>query len=315
MTGKLYRRARAATYWYNFTEAFAYAALHRKTPDNCEYKRLRYGSEKKQYVNVCSRKDLEGEKKPALIYIHGGGWVSGITEMRDTYVAEWAKRGFFTASISYTYAPVKGFPAQLQEIFAAIDFILDRADEFGIDKSKIALAGESAGGYFILEAAAVSKDSSLLDKIGVSFRRKDDFDVKALVSHCGCFDLKNLLDKSKPQSKFFDIDTFVCGFLGMEPDEARAFLETEEGYYSYPHVTKDFPAAFIISACRDYLRFEARDLAESYESLGIKYGEYEGTGIIGQHAWTIATVLPKGKECFEKSFSFVSETLGLTGEK
>ena len=309
MNKKMLFHAAVAEKWYNFTECLAYVALHRPTPKNCDYEKIPYGKEKLQYINLCTRKNLKDVKKPLFIYIHGGGWISGITEMRDTYVANWAEKGFFTASISYTYAPEKVFPAQLKEIFTAIDLILDKADEYNFDTDKIVLAGESAGGYYILECAALAKDKCLYDKLGIDFRHRDSFDVKALVSHCGCFDLKNLLDKSKPQSKFFDMELMACSFLGMDPDEARAYLETPEGALSYPHVTEAFPPAFIISAAKDWLRFEAYDLAEQYEKAGIRYGTFEGTGIISQHAWTIATIVEKGRECFEKSYDFVKEIL------
>lgn len=311
MDRKLYIHGRAGTCWYNFTECLAYIALHRPTPKNCRYFRASYGSEKKQYINFCTRKDLEGQKKPLFIYIHGGGWISGITEMRDTYVANWAQKGFFTASISYSYAPVKVFPAQIKEVFTAIDLILDRAGEYGIDTDRIVLAGESAGGYYIMQVSAMAKDKTLFDKLGVEFRHKETFDVNALVSHCGCFDLKNLLDESKPQSKFPDMKLMACSYLGMSKDEAKAYLETEEGALSYPHVTADFPPAFIVRAAKDRLRFEALDLEEQYKALGIEYGTFEGTGIIAQHAWTIATIVQKGRDCFEQSYEFVKKVLGI----
>ena len=305
MNKGLYTHAKIATCWYNFTEGLAYLALHRPTPKTCEYSKIAYGSEKKQYINLCTRKDIRDEKKPLFIYIHGGGWISGITEMRDTYVANWAEKGFFTASISYTYAPGKVFPAQLKEIFTAIDLLFDKADEYNFDTDRIVLAGESAGGYYILECAALAKDKSLFDTLGIDFRHRDAFDVKALVSHCGCFDLKNLIDESKPQSKFFDINLMVCSFLGMDLSEAKAYLETPEGALSYPRVTKDFPPAFIVSAAKDHLRFEAYDLAKQYEDAGIRYETFEGTGIISQHAWTIATIVEKGRDCFNKAYDFV----------
>ncbi len=309
MDKKLYYRGKAGTVWYNFTECFAYVILHRKTPDNCFYEKVRYGSEKRQYINICSRKDLADVKKPVFIYIHGGGFVSGITEMRDTYVAEWAKKGFFTASISYTYAPDKVFPGQLHEIYAALDKIYELKDKYNIDLDNIVLAGESAGGYYILKLAEHACDKSLYDKLSIDFKNKDSFSVKALVSHCGCFDLKNLLDKSKNQSKFPDIKMMVTSFLGKPYDEAKKYLESEEGALSYPHITADFPPAFIIYAHNDYLRFEAFDFIEEYKKYGIDFAQFEGTGIISLHAWTLALVVEKGRDCFNKAFEYINNII------
>ena len=96
---RLYLRGIAGQLFYNSTEVAAYVLTYRPIPEDLEYtKKLQYGSEKYQYINTLTRKDLVAKKKPLFIYIHGGGWISGITEMRNAYVAEWAKKGFFAAS-------------------------------------------------------------------------------------------------------------------------------------------------------------------------------------------------------------------------
>ena len=306
---KVYYRGKIGTYWYNFTEGLAYVALHRPTPKSCDYFRVKYGNEKRQFINICTRKDLKNEKKPALIYVHGGGWISGITNMRDTYVANWADKGFFTASISYSYAPDKVYPAQLHEIFAALDFIYDKKDEYGFDADRLVLAGESAGGYYIMMLAAFALDKSLFDRFNINFRHKDEFSIKALVSHCGCFDLKNLIDENRLQSKFPDMKMMVPSYLGMKISDARTFLETEDGSLSYPHIKEGFPPAFIVWATRDYLRYEAFDFMEQYKKLGIPFEEFKADGIIGNHAWSIATIVEKGKICFEKAYDFVMKQI------
>ncbi len=306
MKKSVYVRGKIGMLWYNFTECFAYIALHRKTPDTLQYTpRVKYGSGRQQFLNLCTRKDTLNEKKPLFVYIHGGGWVSGITDMRDTYIANWAEKGFFTASIAYTYAPTKVYPAQLHEIFSAIDYIYDHADEWNIDTSKVVFAGESAGGYYIMYAALIATDKSYLDKLGINFKHREEFHIDALVSHCGCFNLPALIDENKQQSNFPDMKMFVTSFLGKDLDEAKAFLKTPEGELASPKVIDGFPPVFVVRCCRDWLRYEAMDLMEDLKAHNIPYGEFEGTGIIGNHAWSIATIVKKGRDCFDKSYDFV----------
>ena len=116
-------------YWYNFTEALVYALTVRPCPENLDYKIQIYDEGKQNKIYTYCRKDLKSKKKPLFIYIHGGGWVSGITPMRNRYIANWAEKGFFTASIGYTWAPDKVYPAQLFEVFKALDQILDTAEK------------------------------------------------------------------------------------------------------------------------------------------------------------------------------------------
>ncbi|MBQ4267902.1 MAG: alpha/beta hydrolase fold domain-containing protein, partial [Clostridia bacterium] len=116
MNKKLYLRSLAAQGWYNFTEGLVYMLVTRPTPENLIYeKKLKYGTDNLQYINTYCKKGTENQKKPLFIYIHGGGWLSGITEMRNRYAALWAEKGYFTASVSYNYAPQKTFPAPIQD--------------------------------------------------------------------------------------------------------------------------------------------------------------------------------------------------------
>ena len=308
MDKKLYLRGRIATPWYNFCELLAYALTYRPTPKSLIYeKRIKYGAEKKQYYNTYCRKDLVGTEKPLFVYVHGGGFISGITDMRNTYIQNFAKRGFFTASISYSYAPVKIYPTPLQGVCDAMDNILDKAKEKKYDPHNVVLCGESAGVYYIFMLAAIAADPTLADKIGVKFRHKDDIKIKAMVSHSGCYDLKKILDPAFPQSKYPDIKMMACSFVGKRYDDAVAFLNTPEGTLSYPHINASYPPTFFATGAKDHLRHESYDAMELYKQYDIPYAHYEGTGNLSAHAWTIVTVLKKGKECLEETFKFLEK--------
>lgn len=306
MDKKIYLRGKAGTYWYNFTEGLAYALTYKPTPKGIIYnKRIPYGGEKMQYYNTYCREDLLNEKKPLFIYVHGGGWVSGITDMRNTYIQNFAKLGFFTANISYTYAPDKVFPLALGEICKAVDKILDSAQMNNIDVGRIVVAGESAGVFYAFFLAALAADKSLAGKLGIDFKHIDDFKISALISHCGCINLPKLLDPACPQSHFPDMKMMVCSLLGKSYEESVKFLETEEGKLTYPQISEDFPPAFFTTAQYDKLRYEGYDMMREYAKFGIPYDAYEGTGIIGNHAWTIVTKFKKGRECLDKTLKFI----------
>lgn len=303
---RIYARGMIGQCWYNFTEALAYSLMYRPTPDELIYtKNLKYGEDKMQYIYTYSNKKLLNKKKPLFIYIHGGGWISGITEMRNAYISEWAKKGFFTASISYTYAPQKMFPHQLKEIFTAIDYILDNADKNNVDKDNIVLAGESAGGYYVAYVASCINDTTVLDKLGINFRHKDSFKIKSIISHCGCYDLKRLTNPEKRQSRFPDMKMMISSFLGMNLDEIRVLLDSDNGYLYSPQINSQFPPSFITWGDKDLLRYEAYDFAESLRQNNVKYKLFKSDGIIGMHAWSIVTLFNKSKKCLDETFDFV----------
>ena len=84
---------------------------------------------------------------PALLWIHGGGYVIGDVDMDDL----WAKRMALAlygviASVEYRLAPEHPYPAPLEDCYAALKWLVANADRFGIDVDRIAIGGASAGG-------------------------------------------------------------------------------------------------------------------------------------------------------------------------
>lgn len=306
MKKSIYYRGLIAQPWYNFTETLAYAITGKKIPENIIYgKKIPYGKDKHEYVNTFCLKEYEHSKKPLFIYIHGGGWISGITEMRNSYILNWAQKGFFTCSISYTYAPEGCFPKQLHQVYSAIDFIFDKAEEYNIDTDNIIISGESAGGYFLSYLASCVADPSPLDKLGISFRNRDKFRIKAIVSHSGCYNPELLSDKTKPQSKFPDMKMMIESFSGKSVDELQSYLKTEEGKLLIPQVNSGYPPYYLAWSTQDALRFETFDLVKELRKYNIPYRMFRGDGLAGNHAWTIVTLLKKGRECLEDAFDFV----------
>ncbi len=306
MTKKMYLRGLIAQPWYNFTESIAYAITGRPIPADIDYgKKMHYGEDRLQYVNTLCKKELLGKKKPLFIYIHGGSWVSGITEMRNSYLLNWVNAGFYVCAVSYSYAPQKIFPAQLREIFAAIDFVADKADELMIDLENTVIGGESAGGYFISHVASALCDNTPLEKLKIEFRHRESIKIKAMVSHSGAFKLERLADETKPQASFPDLKMMLTTFTGMPMKELKEYFKTDEGKLLDPQITKGFPPCFLAIGVLDPLRHESTDMMRELCALHIPYKFFKGDGSISSHAWSIVTMLKKGRICLKETFDFI----------
>lgn len=92
-------------------------------------------------------------KAPCVIVIHGGGWNSGDRAQLPRFNTWLARRGYAVADISYRLAPGAIWPAQRDDVAAAIAFVKGHATEWNVDPSKLILLGRSAGGQ-IAEASA-----------------------------------------------------------------------------------------------------------------------------------------------------------------
>ena len=306
MDKKVYNRGMLGQWFYNSTEILALALTYRRMPKDIDYrKKVPYANEKNTHMNILTRKDLKDVKKPLFIYIHGGGWISGLLDMRNQYVVNWAQKGFFSASLNYSFAPQKVFPTQIQEIFTAIDYIYDSADKENIDTENIIISGESAGGYFITYVASCANNPELLDKLGIEFKNRDKFRIKAIVSHGGCYDFNRLTDSSKPQSKFPDIKMMSSTFVGMTFKNLREHLKTQEGKLLSPEFKEGFPPMFLVWGAMDYLRYETFDLAEQLKKIGTEHRVYKADGLISPHAWSIVTMLKKSRKCLDETWDFV----------
>ena len=84
---------------------------------------------------------------PALLWMHGGGYVMGRPEQDDICCIQYARElGIIVVSVDYRYAPRYPFPAGLEDCYAALKWIASHAQQLGVDNQQIAIGGASAGG-------------------------------------------------------------------------------------------------------------------------------------------------------------------------
>jgi acetyl esterase len=97
---------------------------------------------------------------PAIVYIFGGGWTIGNVDAFDDSIRRIANSsGMMVAAMDYRLAPEHPFPAGLDDVVATIRWIGEHGKELGIDSSKMALGGQSAGANLALSTALVLRDS------------------------------------------------------------------------------------------------------------------------------------------------------------
>jgi acetyl esterase len=96
---------------------------------------------------------------PALVYIHGGGWVQGDLHSADANCRSLTNGGgCVTISVDYRLAPEAKFPKPLADCFAAVQWVADNAASLNIDPDRIAVGGASAGGNLAAAVALLARD-------------------------------------------------------------------------------------------------------------------------------------------------------------
>jgi len=101
---------------------------------------------------------------PALLWIHGGGYVLGSVERDDLLAKHLAIVGqCIVASVEYRLAPEYPFPAPVEDCYAALTWLSAHSTEFGVNKSRIAIGGASAGGGLAAGLALLTRDRAEVD--------------------------------------------------------------------------------------------------------------------------------------------------------
>ena len=140
-------------------------------------------------------------KVPLVIFVHGGGWISNdkyadMGYMKKT-IAEIVSNGFALASIDYRLATQAAFPALIQDCNRATSFLYDNANKYGLDRTRFAVMGFSAGGH-LASLMGLAKNNN----VAVFFMPNTTkvFSFKAVVDFYGPSELTSLKSSEDPKS-------------------------------------------------------------------------------------------------------------------
>lgn len=200
------------------------------------------------------------EKLPAIVYVHGGGWVLGSKETHDMLIR---KLSHCTQSVvifpEYTLSPEAHYPVALNQVYEVLNYLNENPDEFNIDNKKIAIAGDSAGGNMATAAALKAKKENGPDIIFQAlFYPVTDADMDTR-SYEAFQDGPWLTKKS--MEWFWDM---------YEPDKKK-----RDDFYISPlkapvEELALMPAALIITNENDVLRDEGEAYARKLDSAGVR---------------------------------------------
>jgi acetyl esterase len=203
---------------------------------------------------------------PCLVFFHGGGWVLGDLDSHDhmcRHLAHGARA--MVVAVDYRLAPEHKFPAALDDCCAAVRWVFDQAHSLGIDASRIAVGGDSAGGNI---AAAVS--ISMRDTNGPSLT------AQLLIYPAVDFTADN--DSLRENGSGFlltrdAIELFAEHYLPNRESRSdpRASPQLRNNH-------ANLPRAFVQTAEFDPLRDEGRTYAETLMAAGcpVEYKCYPG---------------------------------------
>jgi acetyl esterase/lipase len=154
---------------------------------------------------------------PALVAVHGGGWVQGARTAFQYWGPHLAARGIALFAISYRLTTTsKMFPHAVRDVLAGVQFVRGKAAEFGIDPQRIGLLGASAGGH--LAALAALGGGKFVGGYPQDAHAAVGTGVKALIGVYGVYDLLAMWATYRHQSPS---ENNIEKFLGASPMQDR----------------------------------------------------------------------------------------------
>ena|SRR6266498_3472878 len=129
---------------------------------------------------------------PAVIYIHGGGWVFGDKAGAVLETLPYLKMGWAAVNVEYRMAGTSKAPAAVEDCRCALRWIVRNAKDYHIDISRLVVTGHSAGGHLSLTTAML-KESDGLDTNCPRDKGEAEPKIAAIVNWYGIADVADLL--------------------------------------------------------------------------------------------------------------------------
>jgi acetyl esterase/lipase len=220
---------------------------------------VRYGSGPDEAFDVFTPANADAAM-PAVLWVHGGGFVAGARTDLTNYLQVLAARGFIAIAIGYSRAPEARFPTPVRQTNEALAYVYAHAARFGIDRDRLFLAGDSAGAQIAAQSALVISDPSYATRLGIEPGIAPEV-LRAVVLFCGPHDT---IGRQPTWYLRPYIRTIVWSYMGTRDlDDPRV-----KQISVAPYVTADFPPAFISVGNDDPLAPQSFELARALRAAG-----------------------------------------------
>jgi acetyl esterase/lipase len=200
---------------------------------------------------------------PTIVWIHGGGFVSGRRGDITNYAKILAGQGFTVVNVDYQIAPEARYPEPIRQVNMALAYLSQEGAELGVNTRRMVLAGDSAGAQIAAQTAAVISNPAYSRLVGVQPGVRPDQIAGALL-YCGVYDISGM-------GKDGGILGWFVQSAGWAYSGKRDWREDEQfGTMSVaPHLTRAFPPAFVSAGNADPLGPQSVAIAGALKKAGV----------------------------------------------
>ncbi len=200
---------------------------------------------------------------PVVVWVHGGGFVSGRREHIANYLRILAGQGFTVVNVDYTIAPEAQYPTPLRQLDAALAYLVREGEQLGIGGAGFVIAGDSAGAQIAAQTVALATNPDYGANLGVDgagWRAR----LRGAALFCGVYDISGMGRGGGLAGLF--VQTTGWAYSGTRNWRTAPEFQT---IHFLPHLTADFPPAFVTAGNADPLAPQSVALAQALEDRGV----------------------------------------------
>lgn len=206
------------------------------------------------------------EKKnlPTVIWVHGGGWISGNKGNVAPYMKILAGKGYNAIAVNYSVSPEKTYPTPIVQLDAALRYINQHADTLHVDKNQLFLAGDSAGSQIASQVATIITNPEYARLVAMDAPLQPT-QLKGMLLNCGAYDLSIINANGNSEGAKL-LRTFLWSYSGKKDFMDDADIKPAS---VIEYVNKDFPPTFITAGNVDPLLPQSQAMAKKLQSLEV----------------------------------------------
>ncbi len=225
---------------------------------------------------------------PVLIFVHGGGWITGTLSSYAALINAFAARGFLTIAPAYRLAPEHVYPAAEIDVLNTVRWAQQHSATFGGDAARLCLAGDSAGAQLVcgtITRLAHSRDAN-----------NEAHDIRAAALFYAVADLRSL---DTPELE--GIQRMRDWYLGESKAADRTLIE----HASPVMHASDMPSTILVAAGEDALRPQTLALGSALRAARVEHELIDVANV--PHGFLQCALWPETPRTLDRVCAFLHE--------
>lgn len=242
---------------------------------------------------------------PVIMWIHGGGFISGSKEQTQEYGMSLAYAGYVVANINYAIAPAQKYPGPIIQANQALKYLQENIAQYGGDMNRLFIGGDSAGAQIASQTAAVISNEKLAKTMDIQ-PHIDNKQIKGLLLFCGPYNMYRFDNPHASTLGKIFFNTMFWSYTGEK--DIKSFSKIDE-ISTVKQITPNYPPVFLTVGDADPLAPHSADLIDVLQINNVEVESvlFEGTKSELGHEYQFDFSSSHAEKTLEKTIEFLNK--------